>query len=621
MLKIALVNMPFSALQLPSLALTQLRCVLAKNLDGQVECDICYLNQDFLGYFGREAYLGICSSVKATASGLGDWLFRQVAFPEVEDNATEYLQRYGRLLRAECELLPNQDELRSGLDAFFDRLIDLYQLDRCSAVGFTSMFAQNVATFAMARKLKERNPDLVTVMGGATCETSMGRAIVRNVEAIDFVFSGPSLKTFPRFVQYLMHDRRDKCHEIAGVLSKQKLDRDPAAATNEIGEKLDIDEKLPLDYDGFLISLEEKCPGTTPALPFETSRGCWWGEKSHCTFCGLNDLRMHYTAMSPQRALEQFEELFRYGSRVSRFQSVDNILPREYLSHVLPHVKPPENACIFYEVKANLKEHEMQVLADAGVTEIQPGIESLATSTLRLMRKGTTAFQNLQFLKNCSIHGIVPGWNLLIGFPGEGEKVYEKYAHDLPLLVHLHPPTAVFPVRFDRFSHYYTSADEYGLKLKPYDFYAMVYPFPEKDLEDMAYFFADHNYENAYIANTGTWIKKLEKLVQQWHTRWHRRDGKLEPRLVFEWRGNAKIVLDTRRGTAVTHEIEPLGLRLLECLAEPSRRSRLPEELANVSATHIDGQLDALRQMGLIFQEKDRYMSLVIDSGRDEGYL
>ena len=29
-------------------------------------------------------------------------------------------------------------------------------------------------------------------------------------------------------------------------------------------------------------------PDVAPTLLFETSRGCWWGAKSHCTFCGLN---------------------------------------------------------------------------------------------------------------------------------------------------------------------------------------------------------------------------------------------------------------------------------------------------------------------------------------------
>ena len=29
-------------------------------------------------------------------------------------------------------------------------------------------------------------------------------------------------------------------------------------------------------------------------LPIETARGCWWGVKNHCTFCGLNRAGMEF---------------------------------------------------------------------------------------------------------------------------------------------------------------------------------------------------------------------------------------------------------------------------------------------------------------------------------------
>jgi hypothetical protein len=56
----------------------------------------------------------------------------------------------------------------------------------------------------------------------------------------------------------------------------------------------------------------------------------------------------------------------------------------------------------------------MKVLADAGITKIQPGIESMSSSTLSLMKKGTSVFHNLNFLKGCVIYFITPVWNLLI---------------------------------------------------------------------------------------------------------------------------------------------------------------------------------------------------------------
>jgi len=51
-------------------------------------------------------------------------------------------------------------------------------------------------------------------------------------------------------------------------------------------------------YGSFLDALETNFPdgAVEPLLLFETSRGCWWGERSHCTFCGLNGLDLAYRA-------------------------------------------------------------------------------------------------------------------------------------------------------------------------------------------------------------------------------------------------------------------------------------------------------------------------------------
>jgi radical SAM superfamily enzyme YgiQ (UPF0313 family) len=41
----------------------------------------------------------------------------------------------------------------------------------------------------------------------------------------------------------------------------------------------------------------------------ETARGCWWGAKHHCTFCGLNQNDMAFRAKSPQCAMDELVHL------------------------------------------------------------------------------------------------------------------------------------------------------------------------------------------------------------------------------------------------------------------------------------------------------------------------
>jgi ribosomal peptide maturation radical SAM protein 1 len=612
--KISLVNMPFAALNAPSLALTQLSSVLVSEHGDRVAVKIHYLNQEVARYMGMDLYQHIASSVEAQTSGLGEWLFRQLAFPQLADNSEEYFRRYHPYRNERTATLKRSIlDHRQGMDQLLDSLIDKHKLAQAELVGFTSTFSQNVASFAMARKLKERNPDVLTVMGGANCETPMGEEIAKNAQYIDFVFSGPALKSFPEFVQYCLDQDIEKCHRIRGVFSKTNCGVGDLAVDGSIGDELSIDTKVELDYEAFLRTLEDNFPSENikPTLLFETSRGCWWGERAQCTFCGLNGTTIAYRTMSPQMAIGQFESLFRYYPRCSYFESVDNIMPKSHLQEVLPALNTPAGATVFYEVKPNLKAEELQILAKAGVKRVQPGIESLATSTLKLMRKGTTAFHNVRFLKNCVSHGIEAAWNLLVGFPGEGEEVYEKYIRDIPLLTHLPPPSGVYPVRFDRYSPYFVEAEQYGLDLHPYDYYELVYPFSKEALANLAYYFMDHNFGAEYFVTMVKYLDSVREEVELWRSRWHD-DPAAPPELRLEDKGELAIVFDSRSGDVIEHEIDDVGRQVLQRLAIPRRTSSLAWDLRHIPSFDAEEEVGALQERGLVFQEGERFMSLVL---------
>ena len=617
MYKISLVDMPFANLQLPSLALTQIRSITQAKLPGRVTIDIAPLTHDFARYLGIDRYQYISTSMQALYAGLGDWFFRQQAFPELPDNTGQYLERYfwgkGRDEEQVKDLI---EQKRPALDVFMDELITKYELDRAQIVGFTSMFMQNAANFAMARKLKELNPEVITIMGGANCEFPMGRVIAERIEHIDFIFSGPALKSFPEFVQYCLDGEPSKCRSIRGVFFKGS--EMPASGVETIGEELSIDTPIELDYEDFMERFDEYFAGADlkPILPFETSRGCWWGQRSHCTFCGLNGVSMAYRSMDPDTALEQFKSLFRYSGKVTMLEAVDNILPRNYLKDVLPFLETPSGMEIFYEVKADLSEEDIATLAKANVKLIQPGIESLATSTLKLMKKGTTAFQNLNFLKMCSRYGIKPYWNLLIGFPGEGAEVYRRYLEVIPSLVHLEPPSGVFPVRFDRFSPYFNQAQSYGLDLHPMDFYSFIYPFGAEDLKDLAYFFADQNVMAEYFVAVAQWLGKLQAAVDHWQARWNG-SKQTPPRL--EYKGDSDIIYDSRSGSATEYSVGPLGRAILSYLSKPAWIEEVIKVFSPEYGPAVSGKIEFLQKKRLVFQEGERLISLVLNGERRQG--
>ena len=154
----------------------------------------------------------------------------------------------------------------------------------------------------------------------------------------------------------------------------------------------DMDALPTPDYDDYFEALRASTLSTLirPGLLAESSRGCWWGEKSHCTFCGLNGTGMKYRSKSPERVLTELAELSRrYG--VNGIQFVDNILDMSYFRTMLPRLAAEGGRyALFYETKANLKREQVKLLAEAGVRWIQPGIESLDDNVLRLIGKGNS---------------------------------------------------------------------------------------------------------------------------------------------------------------------------------------------------------------------------------------
>ena len=679
MYRIALINMPFAAINMPSLALTQLKAIVEQKFPNDVSVEIIYVYQDFAHYLGLEPYESVTHQLDHHDSGLGDWFFRQVAFPEAADNSDAYLRRFYAVQSTKVQVFKNYvQQKRQGLDAFLGKLIMKYQLTQADMVGFTSMFSQNVACIAMARKIKSWNSRVITALGGANCESPMGQELIKNVPCIDFVFSGPALRSFPAVIKHLIDDEPDKCHSIDGVFTKRNtkgskpeaiirpepsvisaaakaqvqlinLTKTPIAVSTAeqsscdsngksagngngngngnggsngngagkigaLGAELELDYNVQLHYEDFLNTLEDNFPQgkISPILLFETSRGCWWGEKAHCTFCGLNGASMNYRAMSPDKAIQQFEALFKHAPRCTRYQNVDNILAKNYISEVFPHIKPPADASIFYEVKADLSEEDVKTLAKTRVNLIQPGIEALNTSTLKLMRKGTSVFQNLVLLKNCAMYDVFPIWNLLIGFPGEGEEVYKKYVDDIPLLMHLPPPNGSFGVRFDRYSPYFTKAKEYGLELQPFDFYGFTYPFGEESIANIAYYFVDTKFDSEYRVVLSRWLGKVKEKTATWRLRYSGANSALPARLYFKESEGQTVVYDSRSGQAVEHKISDAGLQVLRACNKANRIAQLAAQLGHLDDFDPAKEVAYLLERGLLFQEHERLLNLVL---------
>lgn len=611
---VVLVSMPFMDPYSPSIQLGLLKAVTARH-GFPVRTYHSYL--DFAVQIGVDYYTKLC---RHRGTLVGDWLFSLEAFGDAApDRGAQMLDELADSLsylgtspeEAKEKLIRTRD---IDVPAYLDALINGFSWEDAAVVGFSSTFQQNTASFALATRLKQRHPKIMTVFGGANFDDEMGPELVRTVDCIDVAVIGEGDQAFPRL--------------LSALAAGSGLDHVPALARRQDGQVkmtapmpvLDQLDDLPApDYDEYFEHAEEL--GVLPRvghrevwLPIETARGCWWGEKHHCTFCGLNGTTMRFRSKSPERVLDELaEQAKRYRS--FRFEAVDNILDMAYFGKLFPVLAENETGYeIFYEVKANLSRDQLRLMAQAGVTHIQPGIESLSSHVLRLMRKGVRAVQNVNLLRWARYYNMQVDWNLLWGFPGETEQDYADQTAAIPHLRHLAPPVNCARIWLERFSPIFTEQDTFRLgRRTPERSYRYVYP-DTVDLERMAYFF-DYKLDGGLPESV---YADLQRAAGDWASGWQK--DKL-PALKYWSAPHFVQISDERRpGQEGSYTLEDtLADLYLACANRPTTAAAVRRSLGlELSEEGVQEVFEEFQRLGLMCLDSQFVVALAVPavSGR-----
>ncbi len=506
------VVMPFGGLERPHLGVGLLKAQLRA---AGVPATVAYLNFPFAEALGYEPYHRMSDQLDGYLyyALAGEWLFSRSLFSRRGSEDDKYIEGYlfgGKLCAR--DMVNCLRRMSALVEPYLDHCLRTVDWQRYSIIGFTSTFEQTLACLALAKRIKERFPDKIIVMGGPNCAGVMGLQLHRSFPFLDYVFTCEADFGFPELVSRLGsgESRRD---DIPGHVRREGGKSVAVPATHTLQSM----DSLPYpDFDDYFAAyrLSPLSREFAPVLQMETARGCWWGAKHHCTFCGLNLEHMGFRAKSAQRALDELVHLVsRHG--VIYVAPTDNILSMDYFRTLLPELKRRNLGIkLFYETKANLDREQVQLLHDSGVTSITPGIESLSGHVLALMNKGVSPLQNVQLLKWCREYGVHPFWNLLCGIPGENAADYAEVHRIAKGLTHLTPPTGLSPISLERFSPFFERAAEYGIRnVRAYPSYGYVYPFEGEVLDNLAYFFDfDFDGKEKIDDHSG----QILALIEQW---------------------------------------------------------------------------------------------------------
>lgn len=594
---ICLVNMPFDCLTAPSVGLSILKAeALKAGLSAVVEYGSIYL----ASYIGFDRYKKLQSGA-ATMMLAPEMLFQPFAGYEKRKSIEEIKKFY-------CEKFPEKKEeyaaytdecgqLFPVIDRFLDEYSDHILEYKPKIVGVTYSFQQCNAGLALLKRIKEKAPSVITVLGGSGATMNAGQSLIDTMPQIDYVYTGESDDTFALASILMMEGKREEIYEkFPWILRKGGIPQTHSVA--------DLNQTAWPDYDDFFASLERTglIHHIYPLLIVEGSRGCWWGCKHRCRFCGLHGSKavLSYRRKDVRRLADEIEYLSeRY--QVKDFMFTDCILDREHIKE-LPDLLEGREYHFFAEVKSNLTLDQLRGLKRAGFLALQPGIESLQDDLLKLMNKGNRAIKHVELLKNARTVGISLAWSIIQKFPTEKTQWYEEMLEFMPLLAHFSVPN-INVLQYQRNSVFTVEQEKYGVTVKPCEFYSYIFYDNEEFIREFAEYFELEKEES--VSYEGA----MKEQIFNW-----RREADAHHTLTYFVQGDFMGIYDDRE-CAVARKMVLEGLEKKICLLADQviRIDKLRRMLGNVFAEkEIDQSIESLKKKKLLLQIGEELLFLAV---------
>jgi ribosomal peptide maturation radical SAM protein 1 len=512
--KVLLVLTPWASPYFPGLSVALLRSVLNR---AGIACDLFYANLLFSKIVDGDPLY----EEQLSKGSYAEMAFTPYYFDSSIDSAVDTLHRHFRPLTADAA--PWRRLLQHS-GTFLDHCMSAVRWEDYDIVGFSLMFQQTLCSLALARRIKQRYPHITIVFGGPTCAAPMGREFIRSFPEVDYVVMGEADEAIVPIVRSIRE--QPGTMPVPGVLYRRARPDGGAPEVVETGHPRPVHrmDDLPIpDYTPYFEQVEQhQLTHFDPYLFVENSRGCWWGEKHHCTFCGIDDEFMGFRTKSPDRILDELVTLSRRHKRTS-FLTADNILHHRFYTTLLPRIKDLREKAgydftMFFELKSNITRSHARLLREAGVVQVQPGIESFSDRILGLMDKGTTGIQQLFALRSFAEFDIAPIWNIIYMNPNERPEDYRGMLDMIPAMHHLPPlpKQGLVQMLLQRYNPYFERPDDHGVRdIRAQGFYRELFPRDDINFQDLAFFF-DYDRTALGTPALGAVHRELSQALDTW---------------------------------------------------------------------------------------------------------
>lgn len=594
--RILLVHMPFGPVAMPNLGIERLAAILRQ---AALTVDVLY------GTLLFEAQL----PTWLEHHGAAPLMFAPVFYDEDAQTWSLAFQKMSELsavaLRDGKKLDTLFDDGNSAARKCIERCMEVIAAGNYDVVGLSIGFdAQRLPSLALANQIKKSLPALPVIAGGTACDDEMGITLFESFGCLDGVLSGEADQVITKAVQSIFDPN--------AVVPSNFLLRGRQHTLIEKIETPSLNE-LPLpNFDSFNAQLAKSTYAgkVTRVVLHEGSRGCWYGQKNHCTFCGIRSVDQPYRAVDSERLVSDIAQLQKKWTP-DLIYLTDAILSRDAFNNVLPELRRMKEAgelqaALFVETKSNLTPTEVMALADANIQLIQPGIENFLTSTLKNMRKGVTGVQQIELLKWCAAFHLKVLYSILLNTPGESAEDRLDLVDIIGQLCHLPAPSSAVSVTVHRFSPYFKQPANFGIaRIMPFDYQRLLYRLDDTSLLRLCYEFDHRLFDSS--RNEDDSAARVGVAVRDWQTQ-QRNGAQLR---YFAHEEGCTIV---RIGDGAVQADNYTGLKatILHLCHRAISINTLHNKCWPAESVAVNEALDQLIENGVVLQMDNRILNVAV---------
>ena len=439
--RVVLISTPWPLYHYPSIQLGTLKAYLQSHFHGlTVEAHHHYLRiAEAIGY---KVYQAI-----SRRTWLAEAIYAALLYPE-------NLQGIEEVFEQEAESQPLLREI--GFESLCGRVqraseacIAEVNGQNALLAGFSICLCQLTSTIFFIKRIKKRFPGLPVVVGGSGFSSESAGELLAVLSEVDYIVVGEGEIPLAQLVRHLRESPQGSIiPTIRGIISRDSNDDRTGKPFSQL-EDLDA---LPMPHFDDYFHLLDAFDSTStfiPTLPLEISRGCWWQQVKGfqnmrgCAFCNLNQQWEGYRSKKPAQVVMEVDRLTSKHKTFS-VAFTDNSLPVVDSREIFGRLgNIPKDFRFFAELRAGAQRKDLEVMRNAGLEDLQIGIESLSTRLLKKMNKGTTTIQNLQIMKYCEELGINNVSNLILYFPGSDAEDVKETLRALEFVLPFRPLRAV----------------------------------------------------------------------------------------------------------------------------------------------------------------------------------